>query len=122
MKPIKRKTERRKRRCLRIRKKVAGTNGTPRLTVFRSLRNISCQLVDDSLGKTLSSASTFSREIRDQVSSAGNKEAAELVGKMIAAEAAKLGITKVVFDRRGYKYHGRVKSLAEGARSSGLIF
>jgi len=122
MKQIKRKIVRRKKRCFRIRKKVVGTNVAPRLSVFRSLKNISCQLIDDSLGKTLSSASTFSKEIKDQVSSPGNREAAELVGKKIADEAAKLGITKIVFDRRGYKYHGRVKSLAEGARSNGLIF
>lgn len=103
----------------RVRGKVSGTAERPRLNVFRSTSNIYAQLIDDVNGVTLASASTLDKEITVY---GGNKEAAKLVGKLIAERAAKKGITDVVFDRGGYIYHGRVKELAEGAREGGLKF
>lgn len=101
----------------RIRKKVSGTNQKPRLSVFRSNKDIYCQLIDDLNGVTLASSSSKGMKM------AGNKVAiAAEVGKSVAAKAIAAGITTVVFDRGGYLYHGRVKSLADGAREGGLIF
>ena len=113
------KTERRKRIKLRIRKQVSGTNSKPRLCVFRSNAEIYAQIIDDSNGATLVAASS-----RDKgFSKTGNKsEIAKSVGKVIAERASSKGISTVVFDRGGYLYHGRVKSLAEGAREGGLVF
>ncbi|MGR3317927.1 MAG: 50S ribosomal protein L18 [Candidatus Anammoxibacter sp.] len=122
MKPIKKKIIRRKRRHLRIRKRVFGTKERPRLSVFRSLKNICCQLIDDVEGKTLVSVSSLSKEIKENVTSGEKKKVAELVGEKVANDALNKGIKEVVFDRGGYKFHGRVKSLAEGARKTGLIF
>ncbi len=120
------KVLRRKRRHLRVRKKVLGTPERPRLCVYKSLKHIYAQLIiDPPIGpcKVLTGASTLSPEIREEVKKAKGKTAkAKLVGKLIAERAKKLGITKVVFDRAGYKYHGRVKALAEGAREGGLEF
>ncbi|RKZ01667.1 MAG: 50S ribosomal protein L18 [Candidatus Hydrothermota bacterium] len=122
----KEKVWRRKRRHLRVRKKVVGTPERPRLTVFKSHKHIYAQLViDPPIGpcKVLTGASTLSPEIRDKVKELKGKVAkAKLVGLLIAERAKKLGIEKVVFDRSGYKYHGRVKALAEGAREGGLQF
>ena len=118
----KEKWQKRERRHLRVRQKVYGTKERPRLTVYRSLKNIYCQLIDDSEGKTLVSASTLSPGIKEQVPYGGNKKAAELVGQKIAEEAKKLGIEKVVFDRSWYKFHGRVKALADAARKGNLRF
>jgi large subunit ribosomal protein L18 len=101
----------------RIRAKVSGTKEVPRLNVYRSLTNIYAQLIDDEAGKTLAAAS--SKEIK---SKANKSEIASAVGKLIAEKAVKAGITKVVFDRGGYQYHGRVKNLAEAARAAGLKF
>lgn len=114
--------EARKRRHLRIRKKVVGTPERPRLCVFRSLHHIYAQVIDDSTGRTLVSASTVEREVRKALKSTGNIEAAAYVGKLIGERALAQGITKVVFDRGGNKYHGRVKALAEAAREAGLAF
>jgi len=116
-----RKVLRQKRR-LRVRKKAVGTPERPRLNVFRSLRHIYAQIVDDTRGETLVSASTLSPELRGGSAGKGNREAAAAVGKLIAEKALQKGIKKVVFDRAGYLYHGRVKTLAEAARENGLEF
>lgn len=114
--------ELRERRHLRVRKKVVGTPGRPRLSVFRSLQHVYAQVVDDSRGVTLAAASTLEPELRGQLE--GNNKSAEagLVGQLIAKRAKELGIEQVVFDRGGYQYHGRVKALAEAARAAGLSF
>lgn len=103
----------------RVRGKISGTAERPRLNVFRSNTNIYAQIIDDVNGVTLASASTLDKEITVY---GGNKEAAKLVGKLVAQRAADKGITDVIFDRGGYVYHGRVKELAEGAREGGLKF
>jgi large subunit ribosomal protein L18 len=110
-----------KRRHLRLRKKVAGTPEKPRLIVVRSARHISVSLVDDSLGKTIVSAGTLNKGLKFGASDDKTAKAKK-VGEAIAQKATKAGITKVVFDRRGHKYHGRVKAVAEGAREAGLEF
>jgi large subunit ribosomal protein L18 len=104
----------------RIRKIVAGTTERPRLTVFRSTKDIYVQLIDDQAGKTIVSASSIEKEIASQKGTKSDK--AKMVGKLIADKAAQAGINQVVFDRNGYLYHGRVKSLAEAAREGGLKF
>jgi large subunit ribosomal protein L18 len=114
------KNEKRLRIKSRIRKVVSGTEARPRLAVFRSNKDIYAQVIDDVSGKTLAAAS--SRD-KDLVASKGNKtEMATLVGKAVAEKAVKAGINSISFDRGGYQYHGRVKSLAEGAREGGLKF
>ncbi len=118
---IKKKYKKRLRRRKGIRKKVFGDKERPRLSVFRSSKNIYCQLIDDTTGRTLASASTLTKDIKDKLPYGGNAKAAELVGQKIAEEASKLGITKIVFDRGGYKYHGRVKALADSARKNSLV-
>ena len=115
------RNEMRKKRHRRIRKRVVGTPTRPRLCVYKSLRHIYAQLVDDSRGHTLAAASTLDPEIRDRVK-APDLEAAKLVGQLIARRAQELGIREVVFDRSGYPYHGKVKALAEAAREGGLVF
>lgn len=119
---IKEKLRKRTRRHYRIRRKVFGTNERPRLSVYRSLKHIYCQIINDVDGKTLASVSTQSSDIKSQVGYGGNVKAAEIVGKIIADEARSKGITKVVFDKGGYKYHGRIKALAESARKHNLDF
>ena len=119
---ILKKKRRRKRRIFRVRGKIFGTEEIPRLCVYRSLRHIYAQIIDDTKGKTLTTASTLCAEIRDDVKGKKKTEAAALVGKLIAERAKTLGVEKVVFDRHGYKYHGRVKALADGAREGGLKF
>ncbi len=104
----------------RVRKTVSGTTETPRLNVFRSNSNIFAQIIDDSEGKTLVSASSIDKELK--LENGGNVEAAAKVGELIAKRAKKAKITKVVFDRGGYLYHGRVKALADAARENGLEF
>lgn len=116
------KTESRQRRHARIRAKVEGTVSRPRLSVFRSLTNIYAQVIDDESGKTLVSASTIDEELKGQMAGKTKTEAAKLVGKAVAERAKKAGVTTVVFDRGGYKYHGRVAALAEAAREAGLEF
>jgi large subunit ribosomal protein L18 len=112
---------RRLRRHRRVRKKVNGTEDRPRLVVHRSLKNIEAQLVDDVKGVTLLGISTLSADVRD---AGGNSktERGRLAGKLLAEKAKEKGITKVVFDRGGYVYHGRVKAFADGAREGGLEF
>ncbi len=110
------------RKHVRVRKKVAGTQERPRLNVFRSLKNIYVQIIDDSTGNTLVSASTLDAALKGKVANSGNKEAAKEVGKLIATKAIEKGIKQVVFDRGGYIYHGRVKELADAAREAGLDF
>ena len=112
----------RKRRHLRIRQHVGGMAARPRLVVFRSLSHIYAQIVDDHPSHTLVAASTLDPEVRDQAKGKRKSEASRLVGERIAQRAKESGITKVVFDRGGYAYHGRVKALAEGARAGGLQF
>lgn len=115
------KEESRARRKLRIRKKVAGTAERPRLTVFRSARHIYAQVIDDTTGKTLVAASTMSKDLKGTLE--GKKtDAALAVGSLVAEQCKSKSITKVVFDRNGYLYHGRVKALAEAARKAGLDF
>ncbi len=114
--------ERRLRRHLRVRKKVFGTPDRPRLAVFRSLNHIYAQIIDDLRGHTLVSASTLDPEIRDKVKGLRKTEAARVVGEVLGRRALAAGITRVVFDRGGFKYHGRVKALADGARAAGLQF
>lgn len=102
----------------RLRKKLSGTPEQPRLSVYRSLKHITAQIIDDTTGVTLAAASTNEKEI----TLSGNKEGAKVVGTKLAERAKEKGITKVVFDRGGFKYHGRVASLADGAREAGLEF
>ena len=116
------RNEIRKRKHARVRKKVGGTTQRPRLCVFRSLSHIYAQVIDDTTGRTLVSASTLDQTIREQALSGGNKAGAAEVGKLIATRAQDEGITTVVFDRGGYIYHGRVAALAEAAREAGLKF
>jgi large subunit ribosomal protein L18 len=113
----------REKRKKRVRKKVRGTSVSPRLCVFRSSKNIYAQIIDDKISKTLIDASSLSKDIADDIKkNGGNKQGATLIGKLIAERAIKLGIKKVVFDRNGFLYHGRVKALADGAREGGLEF
>jgi large subunit ribosomal protein L18 len=116
------RAEERRRVHVRIRRKVAGNAGRPRLCVFRSLNHIYAQIVDDSRGATVASASTVEKSVRGDSRSLGNVAAAKLVGKTIADRAKAAGIESVVFDRGGYLYHGRVKALADAARENGLKF
>ena len=107
-------------RHMRVRNKISGTADRPRLNVFRSNANITAQIIDDEKGVTLVSASTLEKDLN--ITNGGNVEAAKLIGAEIAKRAKKAKITKVVFDRGGYLYHGRVKALAEAARENGLEF
>ncbi|MCX7779977.1 MAG: 50S ribosomal protein L18 [Negativicutes bacterium] len=116
------KNEARKKRHLRVRKTVVGTAERPRLNVFRSLSHIYAQIINDKTGTTLVAASTLDKDIAASVEYGGNIEAAKAVGAAIAKRALEKGITKVVFDRAGYLYHGRVAALAQAAREAGLEF
>ena len=109
------------RRHTRVRKTVFGTAERPRLNVYRSLKNIYAQIIDDEAGITLVSASSLDEALK-AIDYGGNKDAAKEVGKLVAKKAMEKGINKVVFDRGGYLYHGRVQELAEGAREGGLEF
>ncbi len=106
----------------RIRKQVSGSAQRPRLSVFRSAKHIYAQIVDDGQGQTLAAASTLSREVREKLGGLKKAEAAREVGKLLAARAKAKGINKVVFDRNGFLYHGRVKAVAESCREHGLEF
>ncbi len=112
----------RERRHRRVRAKVSGTAERPRLNVFRSLTGIYAQLIDDSAGRTLAAASTLDPELRPRLKGLRKTEQARLVGQLIAERAKAKGVESVVFDRGGYRYHGRVRALAEAARESGLRF
>ena len=122
MRKFKQIANQRRRRRFRVRRRTRGTAERPRLTVFRSNKHVYCQIVDDEAGKTLAFASTRDRNLRDQVSYGGNKDAAAIVGKAIAERAKAAGITAVCFDRGVYKYHGRLAALADAAREGGLQF
>ncbi|MCF8242189.1 MAG: 50S ribosomal protein L18 [Melioribacteraceae bacterium] len=120
---IKKDYYRQARKRVRIRKKISGTTEKPRLSVSRSLIQIYAQLIDDSQGKTVAAASSLSKEIADEIKNAKTKvEKSKIVGTLIAKKAIDAGFTNVVFDRSGYRYHGRIKALAEGAREGGLKF
>lgn len=110
------------RRHLRVRKKIAGTAMRPRLNIFRSSKHIYAQIIDDTKGVTLVSASTQDKRLSGELIKAGNVEAARKVGTLIAQSAKEIGIQSVVFDRGGYLYHGRVQALADAAREEGLEF
>ena len=112
----------RTRRHYRVRVRVIGTQARPRLNVFRSLTGIYAQVMDDTAGHTLVSASTIDKDIATQIEGKSKVEAAKIVGQAIGQRAKLAGINQVVFDRGGYRYHGRVAALAEGARESGLDF
>ena len=112
----------RERRNFRSRRKIFGMPDRPRLTVFRTGRHIYAQIVDDLAGVTLVSASTQMKSLRSNIKHGGNKEAAKVVGTTLAKRAQEVGIKVVCFDRNGYKYHGRIQSLADAAREAGLAF
>jgi large subunit ribosomal protein L18 len=112
----------RERRKLRIRRKISGTAERPRLSVFRSAKHIYAQVVDDVAGTTVAHASTLSRDVRTDITEASKLDAAKKVGQSIAKLLLAKGIEKVVFDRNGYLYHGRVRALADAARAAGLKF
>ena len=112
----------RRRIHVRMRKKITGTSERPRLCVHRSSRHIRAQVVDDLTGKTLVAASSLDKEVRDVIKGGGNVAASKVVGKVIAQRALGKGVEKVVFDRGGYQYHGRVQALADAAREAGLKF
>lgn len=114
--------EARRRRHRRVRAKIAGTAERPRLNVFRSLENIYVQIIDDERGFTLASASTIDKEIAPKLEGKNKTDSAKIVGMIVAERAQAAGVSEVVFDRGGYRYHGRVKALAEGAREGGLKF
>ncbi len=116
------KTHRQARRIKRVRKKIGGTPARPRLAVSRSNRNIYAQIIDDMAGRTLCAVGTRSKEVGGDVTAGGNVKAAVAIGKALGEKARELGIETVAFDRRGCKYHGRVKALAEAAREAGLKF
>ncbi len=122
MADIKHTEQQRQKRHRRVRVRVQGTAERPRLNVFRSLRHIYAQLVDDTVGHTLVSACTLDVGLCEDASKVKKTEQAKLVGELLAKRALEKGVKQVVFDRGGYKYHGRVKALADGARSAGLQF
>jgi large subunit ribosomal protein L18 len=112
----------RTRRTHRVRNHLRTTSDRPRLSVFRSLKHISCQIIDDTAGKTICSASSQDKSLREGVGYGGNKKAAEAIGRAIAERAIAAGVKQVKFDRGHFKYHGRVAALAEAARQAGLEF
>lgn len=114
--------EARKRRQRRVRAKISGTAERPRLNVFRSLGNVYAQVIDDNAGHTIVSASSLERELAPQLEGKDKKGQAIVIGEVVAQRALQAGIEKVVFDRAGYPYHGRIKALAEAAREGGLKF
>ena len=117
------KTRMRRRRQMRIRKRLLGTADRPRLTIFRSLKHIQAQLIDDVNGRSLMGISSNTPQLKDQLQTIEGKcDKSREVGKVLAVRAQEAGISQVVFDRAGYLYHGRVKALAEGAREGGLKF
>jgi large subunit ribosomal protein L18 len=114
--------EARVRRHARVRRKVSGTGEQPRLAVFRSLNHIYAQVIDDTVGRTLVTASTLDGEIKDDLTGKDKTGQAQVVGGLLARRAVEKGISQVAFDRGGFQYHGRVKALADGAREGGLKF
>lgn len=121
MQIIKKKLARRKRRRQHIRKKLKGSATRPRLTVYRSAKHIYCQAVDDFAGVTLASASTMSKDVKEELTAnSGNVQGATTIGVLIAARLKEQGISQLSFDRNGYKYHGRVQAIAEALRKEGI--
>jgi len=118
----KKKRESRERRHNRVRARVEGTAERPRLNVYRSLDNIYAQVIDDGAGHTLASASTLDKEVASKIVGKNKVDAARVVGEVVGERAKKAGIEQVVFDRGGYRYHGRVAALAAGARDAGIEF
>jgi large subunit ribosomal protein L18 len=116
------KVKGRKIRHVRIRQRVVGTPERPRLAVFRSLNHIYAQVVDDTTGRTLAAVDSRAPDFRQRAKAGGNVAAAKIVGELLAQRAKARGISRVVFDRGGYQYHGRVRALAEAARAAGLAF
>lgn len=117
------KNNKRYRSKIKIRSKISGTPERPRLTVYRSLNNVYAQLIDDVNGKTLLSASSVSKEVADELKTKQGKiSKSKTVGTLLAKKAVEMNITSVVFDRNGYRYHGRIQAIAEGAREGGLKF
>ena len=116
------KGERRERRAHSVGNAILGTKERPRLSIYRSNKHFHSQLIDDTEGKTIASASTVMKSLKGQIKNGGDKKAAAIVGQKLAEVAKEKGITKVVFDRGGYQYHGRVKAVADGAREGGLEF
>lgn len=112
----------RRRRHIRVRKHISGTPERPRLAVYRSLRHLHAQIIDDTAGHTLVAASSTEPGLADQLKGKSKSEIAKVVGELLGQRAAEAGITNIVFDRGGFPYHGRVKAFAEGARSAGLKF
>ena len=112
----------RERRKLRIRRKVSGTGERPRLTVFRSAKHIYAQVIDDVAGKTLAHVSTLSKDVKGSITESNKTDAAKAVGTAVAKAVLAKGVDKVVFDRNGFMYHGRIKALADAAREAGLKF
>jgi large subunit ribosomal protein L18 len=112
----------RRRRHYRLRRRVTGTTARPRLAVFRSLKHIYAQIIDDADGRTLAAASTMDASLKGQLKTGGDLDAAKAVGKLVAERGKEKGVSQVVFDRGGFAYHGRVASLADAAREAGLDF
>jgi large subunit ribosomal protein L18 len=122
VKQEKRINKQRQRRQYRVRNRVKRDSTRPRLSVFRSRQNVYAQIIDDLQGRTLVSASTVDKQVRESVRYGGNKDAAAAVGKAIAERALQAGIKEIALDRREYKYHGRIAALADAARAAGLVF
>jgi len=116
------RTQARLKRKKRIRKKIVGSNDQPRLSVFRSAKHIYAQVVDDSLGQTLAAASSLEKTVRESSESKNKLNAANTVGKIIGQRALEKGVKRIVFDRNGFLYHGRIKAVSDGAREIGLKF
>ena len=116
------RTQARLKRKKRIRKKMVGTGNRPRLCEFRSARHIYAQVIDDSIGQTLAAASSMEKDVRENAESKNKVNTANTVGKIIGQRAIEKGLKKVVFDRNGFLYHGRIKAVSEGARVAGLEF
>lgn len=122
MDAMKQKVWKRKRRQLRARRRITGTAERPRLAVHRTLKNLYVQVIDDEAGRTLAAASTRTADLRAAINGGGNCDSAKKLGELIGQRAKAAGVERVVFDRGGFLYHGRVKAVAEGARSAGLQF
>ena len=116
------RAEMREKKHMRIRNRISGTAERPRLAVFRSNNHMYAQIIDDTVGNTLVSASTLEKEIKAELNKTNDIEAAAYIGKVIAKRAIDKGITEVVFDRGGFLYHGKIEALAEAAREAGLVF
>ena len=117
------RSQQRRRRHVRIRKRIRGTGGRPRLSVRRTLRHVHAQIIDDTVGRALLGVSTDSKEVMNQLESpSGKLERERQMGKLLGTKAKEAGIGTVVFDRGGYPYHGRIQAFAEGAREAGLVF